>query len=135
MERYPSNMTTSEVANKFVKLCSEGKNFDVMQTMYDENIVSVEAVKRKTGNFETTGKAAVIQKSAEWAQAHEIHGATVDGPFLSGDQFAVVFEFDVTPKATGKRTKDREIAVYTVAKDLIVKEEFFYSQDAKSLAR
>ena len=135
MERYPSNMTTSEVANKFVKLCSEGKNFDVMQTMYDENIVSVEAVKRKTGNFETTGKSAVIQKSAEWAQAHEIHGATVDGPFLSGDQFAVVFQFDVTPKATGKRTKDREIAVYTVAKDLIVKEEFFYSQDAKSLAR
>lgn len=128
-------MTTSEVANKFVTLCKEGKNFDVMQTLYDEKIVSVEAVRRKTGNFETTGKSAVIQKSAEWAGAHEIHGSTVDGPFLLEDKFAVVFEFDVTPKATGKRVKDREIAVYTVANGLIVREEFFYGEDAKALAR
>lgn len=134
-QRYPSKMTTSEVANKFVTLCREGKNFEVMQTMYDEEIVSVEAVRRKTGSFETIGKSTVIQKSAEWAQAHQIHGATVDGPFLLGDQFAVVFEFDVTPKATGKRVKDREIAVYTVAKGLIVKEEFFYGDGAEALAR
>lgn len=128
-------MTTSEVANKFVTLCKEGKNFDVMQTLYDENIVSVEAARRKTGNFETIGKAAVIQKSAEWAQAHEIHGGAVDGPFLLEDKFAVVFEFDVTPKATGKRVKDREIAVYTVTNGLIVREEFFYGEGAKALAR
>jgi ketosteroid isomerase-like protein len=116
-------------------LCKEGKNFDVMQQLYDEKIVSVEAVRRKTGSFETAGKSAVIQKSAEWAGAHEIHGGTVDGPFLLGDKFAVVFEFDVTPKATGERVKDREIAVYTVADGLIVREEFFYGEGAKALAR
>ena len=85
--------------------------------------------------LETAGKAAVIQKSAEWAAAHEIHGATVDGPFVLGDKFAVVFEFEVTPKATGKRVKDREIGVYTVANGLIVREEFFYGEGAQSLAR
>lgn len=133
--RYPASMTTSEIATQFVTLCRQGKNFDVMQTMYADDIVSVEAVRRKTGSFETAGKEAVIEKSKEWAGAHEIHGATVDGPYLLGDEFAVVFEFDVTPKATGERIKDREIAVYKVANGLIVREEFFYGDGAKSLAR
>ena len=128
-------MTTSEIASKFVQMCREGKNFDVMKQMYDESIVSVEATRRSTGNFETSGKAAVIQKSAEWAGVHEIHGGTVDGPFLLGDRFAVVFEFEVTPKATGKREKIREVAVYTVADDLIVREEFFYGEGSAALAR
>jgi hypothetical protein len=116
-------------------MCKEGKNFDVMQQLYDDNIVSVEAVRRKTGSFETSGEAAVIQKSAEWAGAHEIHGGSVDGPFLLGDRFAVVFDFDVTPKATGQRGNNREVAVYTVANGLITREEFFYGQGAKALAR
>lgn len=133
--RYPAGMTTSELANKFVTMCQQGKNFDVMKELYDEKIVSVEAMRRKTGDFETTGKAAVIQKSADWAGAHEIHGSTVEGPFLLGDRFSVLFEFEVTPKATGERVKDREIAVYTVANGLIVREEFFYAEDAKALAR
>jgi len=128
-------MTVSELAKRFVQMCQEGKNFDVMQQLYDENIVSVEAARRSTGSFETAGKSAVIQKSAEWAGAHEIHGATVDGPFLVGDKFAVVFEFEVTPKATGQRVKNREIAVYTVANGLITREEFFYGEGANALAR
>lgn len=128
-------MTTSELATKFVEMCKAGKNFDVMQQLYDDNIVSVEAVRRNTGSFDTSGKAAVIQKSAEWAGAHEIHGGAVDGPFLLGDRFAVVFEFDVTPKSTGERVKNREIAVYTVAGGLITREEFFYGEGANALAR
>jgi len=128
-------MTTPELANQFVAMCKEGKNFDVMQTMYNDGIVSVEAARRKTGSFETVGKAAVIEKSKEWAGAHEIHGATTDGPYLLGEQFAVVFDFDVTPKATGKRGHNREVAVYTVKDGLIVREEFFYGADATALAR
>ena len=128
-------MTTSELADKFVEMCRAGKNFDVMQQLYHDNIVSVEAARRSTGSFETAGKSAVIQKSAEWAGAHEIHGGAVDGPFLLGNKFAVVFEFDVTPKATGQRSKNREIAVYTVANSLIEREEFFYGEGATALAR
>ncbi|HYP06606.1 MAG TPA: nuclear transport factor 2 family protein [Bryobacteraceae bacterium] len=128
-------MTTAELASKFVEMCKQGKNFDVMQQLYHDDIVSVEAARRSTGNFETSGKAAVIQKSAEWAGAHEIHGASVDGPYLLGDRFAVLFDFDVTPKATGKRGNNREVAVYTVADGLVTREEFYYGTDAAALAR
>lgn len=128
-------MTTRELADKFVQMCKEGKNFDVMKQLYHDDIVSVEAVARKTGSHETAGKEAVIQKSAEWAAAHEIHGATVEGPFLLGDEFGVVFEFDVTPKATGQRVSNREIALYTVADGLITQEKFYYGPGANALAR
>lgn len=116
-------------------MCNEGRNFDVMLQLYADDIVSVEAVQRKTGSFETAGKSAVIQKSAEWAGAHEIHGGKVDGPYLLGDRFSVLFDFDITPKATGQRINVREIGVYTVAGGLITREEFFYGSDADALAR
>lgn len=106
-----------------------------MQRFYADDIVSVEAVRRKTGSFETAGKASVIQKSAEWAAAHEIHGGKVDGPYVLGDRFAVLFDFAITPKSSGQRINVREIAVYTVAGGLITREEFFYGSDAGALAR
>ena len=34
-----------------------------MKQLYDENIVSVEAARRSTGSFETSGKSAVIQRA------------------------------------------------------------------------
>ena len=41
-------------------------------------------------------------------------------------QFAVHFTFEVTPKATGKRTTLEEVGVYTVKDDKITREQFFY---------
>lgn len=116
-------MTTQEVADKLVALCKEFKNF-----------VSVEASAR-SGSFETAGKGAVIQKSADWAAAHEIHSAAAEGPFVANDKFGVIFDFEVAPKATGKRTALREIAVYTVGNGAIVREEFFYGAGGASLSR
>jgi hypothetical protein len=128
-------MTTAEVANRFVSMFREGNPFEVMRQFYDENIVSVEAVRRKTGSFETAGKEAVIQKSADWAGAHEIHGGSIDGPFVLEDRFAVTFDFEVTPKTTGERVRVREVGVYTVVDGLVTREEFFYADGAGALAR
>lgn len=111
-----------ELARRFVELCNQGKNFDVMREMYSDDIVSVEA-----GGNQTVGKAAVIQKSERWAAGLTLHGETVKGPFFHGqDEFAVIFVFEVTPKATGVRQKQEEVGVYTVKDGKIVKEEFYY---------
>lgn len=116
-------MSIQTVAAKFVELCNQGKNFDVMNTMYHPNIVSVEA-----SGAETAGQKAVIEKSAKWAQANEIHGEKVRGPFFNGkNEFAVHFTFEITPKATGKRMTQEEVGVYTVEGDKIVREKFYYS--------
>ena len=127
-------MNTKQLAARFVELCRQSKNFDAMEELYADNIVSVEGVAGPSG-LETSGKKAVIEKSKRWAGAYEIHGGTVDGPFLSSSKFAVIFDFDVTDKATARRSKNREIAVYTVADGKIVREEFLYGEGADALAR
>ena len=118
-------MSVQTVAHKFVELCRQGKNFDVMRTMYAPDIVSVEG-----DGKETAGQGPVIKKSEDWGADKIFNGETVAGPFFNGanpNQFAVYFTFDVTPKATGQRITSEEVAVYTVNNnDKITREQFFY---------
>jgi len=115
-------MSIQTLAHQFVEMCNQGKNFDVMRTMYAPDIVSVEG-----DGAETAGQGPVIKKSEVWAGKNEIHGEKVRGPFFSGpSQFAVHFTFEVTPKSTGKRTTLEEVGVYTVKGDKITREQFYY---------
>jgi hypothetical protein len=115
-------MSIQTVARKFVELCSQGKNFDVMRTMYAPDIVSVEG-----DGQETARQAPVIHKSEVWQANNTIHTEKVRGPFFNGpNQFAVHFTFEVTRKATGQRTTLEEVGVYTVKDDKITREQFFY---------
>jgi hypothetical protein len=107
-----------------VELCRQGKNFDVMRTMYAPDIVSVEGDGKKTA-----GQPSVIKKSEDWGADKTFHGETVAGPFFNGanpDQFTVYFTFDITPKSTGLRKTIDEIGIYTVKGDKITREQFFY---------
>src|SRR4051812_13389652 len=118
-------MSVETVAHKFVELCRQGKNFDVMRTMYSPTIVSVEG-----DGKQTSGQGPVIKKSEDWVSDKTFNGETVAGPFFNGanpDQFIVYFTLDITPKATGKRITREEVAVYTVNNDdKITREQFFY---------
>lgn len=117
-------MSLQTVAQKFVKLCREGKNFDVMRTLYAPNIVSVEG-----DGKETTGQGPVIKKSEDWVSTKVFNGETVAGPFYNianPDQFVVFFTLDITIKATNTRLTREEVAIYTVKNDLITREQFFY---------
>jgi hypothetical protein len=122
-------MTLAAVGKQFVDLCNQGKNFDVMKTLYAPNIVSVEA-----GGSETAGKDAVIKKSERWAATLTIQGEKVLGPYFSipnpadtnSGHFAVHFTFDITPKSTGQRITQQEVGLYTVKDGQITREQFFY---------
>ncbi len=115
-------MSLQTVAKQFVEMCNQLKNFDVMNTMYADDIVSVEA-----NGEETVGKTAVIQKSERWAAANTIHFEKARGPFFNGPtQFAVHFIFEVTPKETGQNVALEEVGVYTVKNDKITREQFFF---------
>jgi hypothetical protein len=117
-------MSVRTVASNFVDLCRQGKNFDVMKTMYASDIVSVEG-----DGKETAGQDRVIKKSEDWTADKAFNGETVAGPFFNGskpNEFAVYFTFDITPKATGQRKTLEEVGVYTVKNDKIIREQFFY---------
>jgi ketosteroid isomerase-like protein len=120
-------MTTQEVANTLVKLCSEGKFQEAAETLYSPDIVSVEAAAPPGQSRETKGHQAVKAKGEWWTANHEVHSAIVEGPLVAGSHFSVVFKLDVTFKPQGKRFKMEEIGIYKVADGKIVHEEFFYN--------
>jgi ketosteroid isomerase-like protein len=120
-------MTTQEVANKLVGLCSAGKFDEAMKALYSPDIVSMEAGAPPGQSRECRGIAAVMAKGEWWVANHEVHSAVVEGPLVAGAHFSVAFKLDVTFKPQSKRFTMEEIAVYKVADGKIVYEEFFYA--------
>lgn len=117
-------MNAKDTAGAFVALLKAGDHVGAAEKFNAPNIVSIEAME---GPMErVTGKAAVKGKSDWWYANHDVHKVTSDGPFMNGDQFAVLFDVDVTPKDTGQRVRMQEIGVYTVRDGQIVEERFYY---------
>jgi ketosteroid isomerase-like protein len=119
-------MTTKEVADKLVKLCSAGKFQEAIE-LYSPDIVSMEAAAPPGQSRESKGLAAVKAKGEWWMANHEIHSTAVTGPLVAGSHFTVTFKMDVTFKPQGKRFTMEEVAVYKVVDGKVVYEEFFYS--------
>lgn len=120
-------MTTAEIGKTLVGLCREGKFLEAIQTLYSPDIVSVEAGAPEGMGREVQGLDAVLGKAHWWQANHEVHSATVDGPFCNPESFAVVFSMDVTFKPTGKQIQMKEVAVYTVVDGKITHETFLYA--------
>jgi len=120
-------MSTLDIARKLVELCRQGKNAEARDTLYSEDIVSVEAGAPPGGQRESKGLAAVRAKSARWAADHEIHSANITGPWPHDDRFIVGFQYDVTNKPSGQRMQLDEVGLYWVRDGKIVREEYFYS--------
>jgi ketosteroid isomerase-like protein len=120
-------MTTQEVANKLVELCSQGKFHEATDALYSDDIVSMEAGAPPGQSRESKGIAAIKAKGEWWVANHEVHAAAVEGPLVAGSQFAVTFKMDITFKPENKRFKMEEIGLYKVKDGKIVYEEFFYA--------
>jgi ketosteroid isomerase-like protein len=119
-------MSTMSIAKKYVELCSAHQNHLILETLYSADVVSVEAAAMPGKSAESRGVAAVAEKGKQWMTDHEIHSAKVEGPWPHGDRFIVRFSYDVTNRPSGRRFQMEEAALFTVAGDKIVREEFFY---------
>ena len=120
-------MTTQEVANRLVELCSAGKFDEAMKQLYSPDIVSMEAGAPPGQSRESKGIDAVMAKGKWWEENHEVHSSTVEGPLVANAHFSVTFKMDVTFKPQNRRFHLEEVAVYKVADGKVVYEEFFYN--------
>ena len=122
-------MDAKEIGTKLVELCKQGKNLEAVESLYGEDIVSIEAQAAPGMPAEMEGIDAIRGKHAWWVANHEIHSASAEGPFVNGDRFAAIFQYDVTAKdgpMKGQRFNMREVALYTVEDGKVVREEFLY---------
>ncbi|HEV8125579.1 MAG TPA: nuclear transport factor 2 family protein [Gemmatimonadales bacterium] len=126
-----SSATTEAVAHELVDLCREGRNLEAIEKLYSPNIISIESTGSEQMPAEISGIDAVRGKNEWWFENFEVHSAETNGPFVGDGQFAVQYDFDATEKATGKRNRMVEMALYTVKNGKIVKEQFFYNSTPK----
>jgi ketosteroid isomerase-like protein len=117
-------MTTVEIAKDFTDLLKQGQNHVAAERYNADDVVSYEAMEGPMAICR--GKEAVRQKGQWWEENNEVHGGAVEGPYVNGDQFAVRFKFDITPKATGERVSMDEVGLYTVKNGKIAEERFYY---------
>jgi ketosteroid isomerase-like protein len=116
-------MSTADIAKEFTAALKAGK-FEDAERLWSDDVVSIEAMEGPMK--EAKGRAAVHAKGEWWTNNHEVHQFEVSGPFMNGEQIALRFTIDVTPKETGQRTKMDEVGLYTVRGGKIVEERFFY---------
>ncbi|MBX9699967.1 MAG: nuclear transport factor 2 family protein [Acetobacteraceae bacterium] len=116
--------STAEIAQEFAALCKQGKHDEAAARFWADDIVSIEQMDGPMARLE--GRAAIAAKGEWWVANHEVHAMETEGPYVNGDQFALHFAMDVTPKETGERMQMREVGLYTVRNGKVVEERFFY---------
>jgi hypothetical protein len=117
-------MDTKEVGQKVVELVRKQAWHEALDTLYDKNVVSVEAFTFDGSSPETRGIKDVREKVDEWLDMMQIHSFTANGPFVANDRFVVQFDAEITNKKSKERRKLSEVGVYTVKDGKIVREEF-----------
>ena len=117
-------MNTPEVAEKVVELVRKQAWHEALDTLYDKDIVSVEASASEGESVEKCGIDQVRGKIDWWLNAMEVHSFTANGPFVAHNRFVVQYDADVTEKNSKKRFQLSEVGVYTMKNGKIVREEF-----------
>jgi hypothetical protein len=117
-------MNTEQVAQKVVELTRKQAWSEALDTLYDKNIVSVEARTMDGSSAETRGIEGVRERVDWWTNQMEVHSFQASGPFVAHDRFVVQYDIDVTDRGSKKRMQMSEVGVYTVKEGKIVREEF-----------
>ena len=121
-------MSLKTIADELVAGCREGREVANLDKLYAADAVSVEAADMQGMGREAKGLDAIRGKHEWWENSMEVTSASVSDPMLHGDdRFAVIFEVQGKEKAKGTSFDMKEVGVYHVKNDKIVREEFFYA--------
>ena len=118
-------MTTSQVARKIVELVHQRAWREAIDTLYADDVVSVEARGRDGQSAEKRGIEAVRAKTDWWVENVEVHRFEATELFVAHDHFVVIYEMDFVDKTPpGRHIQMSEAGIYTVKDGKIVREEF-----------
>ncbi|MEE4329614.1 MAG: SnoaL-like domain-containing protein [Wenzhouxiangella sp.] len=124
----PSNSrppTTAEVAADFTDLWRRGQFRAAGEKYWAEDVVSIEPHDLPDGTAAVCrGIEAVRVKVLRWLATHGIEDLNLDGPFVTGDHFAIFI--DMLVAHAGKRMPHDQIVVFAVREGRITEERHFY---------
>ena len=117
--------TTADVAANFTALWLAGDFRAAGEKYWAEDVVSVEPhVQADDASTVCRGIEAVRARHLRWFSTHGIEDLCVDGPFITGNHFALFIDMLVVH--AGRRIPHSQIAVFAVRDGKIVEERFFH---------
>jgi len=124
MSTTTATMTTAEIANRLVELCSKGDFETAQKELFANDVVSIEPYATPAFEKETRGLDAIIEKGQKWHNMVEkYHDMKVSPPLMATNSFAVTMFMSVTMKDKG-RMDMTELCFYTVKDGKIISEQF-----------
>lgn len=118
-------MSVKDIAEKLVQHCNTGTEAEALKTLYADDAVSIEPMAPEGQSPVSEGRAAIEAKHEWWNNTMKVHSAELEGPFINGNNFSLIFEIDAEDTTTGQRWKAKEVALYETDGDKIVRESFF----------
>jgi ketosteroid isomerase-like protein len=118
-------MNTQEIAERLCEHCRNHTEAQGLVELYADDAVSVEPMAAEGQSPVAEGRAAIQGKHDWWAENFDVHAFDLEGPFINGDNFSLVFEIDATDKNSQQRWQSKEVALYETANGKIVRESFF----------
>jgi hypothetical protein len=119
--------TVHDVARDFTALLRLGQFEAAGQKYWADAVASVEPADLPTGfPALVSGIDAARDKARFRFGTGRIDDLRIDGPFVTGDQFALFLDMLITDAASGSAQPFAEIATFTVRDGRIIEERFFY---------
>lgn len=117
----------AEIAADFTALVAAGQPQIAADKYWADDVAISEPSGPSTrATCTVQGVAAARESLARWMSDNAVENVAVDGPFITGNDFALFIDFEIIRRATGKREPFSEIAVYTVRDGKISKERHFH---------
>jgi hypothetical protein len=125
METQTEIMTTGQIAERLIALCSQGEFEKAQRELYADDAFSIEPHETPEFHRETRGLKAIIEKGGKFASMVEmLHGVRLSTPLIVGNSIALAMALDMTMKGQ-KRSVAKELCVYQVRDGKIASEQFF----------
>ena len=116
-----------EIATQFTAMMRAGQFVAAGNRYWADDVVSMEPAVFGDGKRTTAlgVEAARVKCAASFGTA-VVDEIGIDGPFITGDQFALFLDLVTVDPASGARRPFMEIALYTVRGHQISEERHFY---------
>ncbi|GAB5482486.1 MAG: hypothetical protein Pars92KO_22430 [Parasphingorhabdus sp.] len=115
------------LAHDFSSLIRSGQAVLAAEKYWATDIVSIEPEHSAEHTLSlASGYDAAYGKLTNWLNHSAMEELCIDGPFVTGNRFALFIDMLIKRRATGRRQPFSEIAIYTVRDGKIVEERYFY---------
>ena len=116
-----------EIASEFTAMMRAGQFVAAGDRYWADDVVSLEPADSRVGKRTTvSGVEATRTKCAASFGTADVDEIGIDGPFVTGNQFALFLDLMTVDPASGARRPFTEIALYTVRGHHIAEERHFY---------